>query len=118
MAWWDCFFGTKGISLRCTYMKKEAMKITFEGQTHRIDANTLINVLIHYQSIVNEANRELSGGSKKIELKVNAMEKGSFVIDVSLVESALRHIFSGEGLAYVASLCVVVEGVHKLYKTF
>ena len=94
------------------------MKITFEGQTHQIDANTLINVLIHYQNIVNEANKELSGGSKNIELKVNAIEKGSFVIDVSLIESALKHIFSSEGMTYIASLYAVVEGTHKLYKYF
>ena len=99
-------------------MKKKVMKITFEGQTHQIDANTLINVLIHYQNIVNEANKELSGGSKNIELKVNAIEKGSFVIDVSLIESALKHIFSSEGMTYIASLYAVVEGTHKLYKYF
>lgn len=94
------------------------MKITFEGQTHQIDANTLINVLLHYQNVVNEANRELSGGSKSIEMKINAIEKGSFVIDVSVVESTLKHIFSGESLAYLASLYTVVDGAHKLYKWF
>lgn len=94
------------------------MKITFEGQTHQIDANTLINVLLHYQNVVNEANRELSGGAKNIELKINALEKGSFVIDVSVVESAIKHLFSGESVAYLASLYAVVDGTHKLYKWF
>ena len=94
------------------------MKITFEGQTHQIDANTLINVLLHYQNVVNEANRELSGGSKNIELKINAIEKGSFVIDVSVVESTIKHIFFGESLTYLASLYAVVDGTHKLYKWF
>lgn len=97
-------------------MKKKVMKITFEGQTHQIDANTLINVLLHYQNVVNEANRELSGGSKNIELKINAIEKGSFVIDVSVVESVIKHIFSADSVAYLASLYAVVDGTHKLYK--
>lgn len=99
-------------------MDKKIMKITFEGQTHQIDANTLINVLLHYQNVVNEANRELSGGAKNIELKINALEKGSFVIDVSVVESAIKHLFSGESVAYLASLYAVVDGTHKLYKWF
>ncbi len=99
-------------------MKKKIMKITFEGQTHQIDANTLINVLLHYQNVVNEANRELSGGAKSIEMKINAMEKGSFVIDVSVIESTLKHIFSSESVAYLASLYTVVDGAHKLYKWF
>lgn len=99
-------------------MKKKVMKITFEGQTHQIDANTLINVLIHYQNVVNEANKELGGGTKNIELKVNAIEKGSFIIDISLVESLVKQLFSGEGLSYIANLYVVVEGIHRLYKAF
>ena len=99
-------------------MKKRIMKITFEGQTHQIDANTLVNVLLHYQNVVNEANRELSGGSKSIEMKINALEKGSFVIDVSVIESTLKHIFSSEGVAYLASLYAIVDGTHKLYKWF
>ena len=99
-------------------MKKKVMKITFEGQTHQIDANTLINVLIHYQNVVNEANKELGGGTKNIELKVNAIEKGSFIIDISLVESLVKQLFSGEGVSYIANLYVVVEGIHRLYKVF
>lgn len=94
------------------------MKITFEGQSHQIDANTLINVLLHYQNIVNEASKELSGGTKNIELKINALEKGSFVIDVSLIESAIKHLFSSESVAYIASLYAIVDGTHKLYKHF
>lgn len=99
-------------------MRKKVMKITFEGQTHQIDANTLINVLIHYQNVVNEANKGLGGGSKNIELKVNAIEKGSFIIDISVVESLAKQLFSSEGMAYLASLYTVVDGVHKLYKMF
>ena len=90
------------------------MKITFEGQTHQIDANTLINVLIHYRNVVNEANKELGGGTKNIELKVNAIEKGSFIIDISVIESLVKQLFSGESIAYLASLCTVIEGVHIL----
>lgn len=96
-------------------MKKE-MKIVFEGQNSQIDANTLINVLIHYQTVVAEANKELGGGTKDIELKVNAIEKGSFIVDVSVVESVVRQIFSGGTLEYLASLCTVVGGVFGAYK--
>lgn len=96
-------------------MKKE-MKIVFEGQNSQIDANTLINVLIHYQTVVAEANKELGGGTKDIELKVNAIEKGSFIIDVSVVESVIKQIFSGSTMEYLASLCTVVGGVFGAYR--
>lgn len=91
------------------------MQIVFEGQTHQIDANTLINVLIHYQTVITEANKELGGGAKIIDLKVNAIEKGSFVVDVSLVEG-LKEIFTGGNIGYMADLCTVVGGVFGAYK--
>jgi len=98
-------------------MKRIKMKIKFEGQAHQIDANTLINVLIHYQSVISEANKMLGGGAKSIELKVNAFEKGSFVIDVSMVESVIKQIFSGDTVGYLADLGAVVGGVYAAYKT-
>ena len=96
-------------------MKTRRMQIVFEGQSNQIDANTLINVLIHYQTVITEANKELGGGAKTIDLKVNAIEKGSFIIDVSLVES-LTQIFTGENIGYVADLCAIVGGVFGAYK--
>lgn len=97
---------------------KESMKIVFEGQTHQIDANTLINFLIHYNTIVGAANRELGDGTKKIVVKVNAIEKGSFVIDIELVESILVAMFSAEGITYLANLSEVIGGIFLLHKVF
>lgn len=96
-------------------MKKKRMQIVFEGQNSQVDANTLINVLIHYQTVITEANKELGGGSKTINLKVNAIEKGSFIIDVSLVES-IKEVFTGGTMGYLADLCAVVGGVYGAYK--
>jgi hypothetical protein len=64
---------------------------------------------------VNEANRELSGGSREVELKINALEKGSFNVDVELVES-VKQIFSKDSITYIASLCTVIGGTYGLYK--
>lgn len=91
------------------------MKIVFEGQTHQIDANTLINVLIHYQTVITEANKELGGGSKSVELKVNALKEGSFIVDVSIAES-IKELFSSNTVEYLANLSAVVGGVYAAYK--
>ena len=96
-------------------MKTKRMKIVFDGQTHQIDANTLINVLIHYQTVISASNKELSGGSKSVELKVNALEKGSFIVDVSVIES-IKGLFSANTMEYLASLSAVVGGVYAAYK--
>lgn len=96
-------------------MNYNLMKIIFDGKEGQIDANTLIVALGHYQTIMGEANKEL-GAAKTLELKVNALEKGSFVIDVSIVESFLKQVFSGDSMEYVANVCAVVGGVYGAYK--
>lgn len=99
-------------------MKQKQMKIRFEGQTHQIDANTLINVLIHYQNIVEIANREFGNEEKRITIKVNAIEKGSFVVDIDLCQNIVQQLFSSEGMSYVSDLMGVIGGVFGVYHFF
>ena len=94
------------------------MQLELQGQTHSIDANTLVNMLIHYQAIVTEANRQLSGGSREVTLKVNALKQGSFIIDVSVVQNIVSQLFSKDTVSYVADLCGAVGGVYALYRKF
>lgn len=63
-------------------------KIKFDGEKHQIDANLLINNLIHTTTIIQELNRNLDSG-KKVDIQIKALEKGSFLIHIDLVETAL-----------------------------
>lgn len=99
-------------------MRRKQMKIKFEGQTHQIDANTLINVLIHYQNIITIANRELGGAEKQVSVRINAIQKGSFVVDIDLAQNLVQQLFSKEGREYVAFLVTVTEAVFNMYKHF
>ena len=94
------------------------MQLKFEGQTHSIDANTLVNVLVHYQAVVTEANRQFGGGAREVSIQVNAIEKGSFVIDISVVQNIMQQLFSKDTVEYLAGLTAIVGGVYALYKTF
>lgn len=94
------------------------MQLELQGQEHSIDANTLVNILVHYQSIVTEANKQLGGGSREVTLKVNALKQGSFIIDVSVVQNILSSLFSKDSVSYVADLCGAVGGVYALYRKF
>jgi hypothetical protein len=93
------------------------MQIKFEGQEHQIDANTLIGILIHYSAIITEANKELSGGSKSVTVKINAIEKGSFILDVGLQES-MQSIFSSGSVSYLASLITISSAAFSLYNKY
>lgn len=98
-------------------MNKESMQISFDGQSHQIDANILITTLIHYTSVIQQANGELSGGTRNVQVNINAFKEGSFVVDICLSEG-IKSIFSAETVAYLAGLTTVVGGVFGLYKTF
>ena len=95
-------------------IKKEAsFVIELGGNAHQIDANTLINILTHYNNIVAMANSEWGGGAKEVKLRVTALKKGSF--DVNLCIESLKNIFSAENDEYLAYLVAIVGGVVKLY---
>lgn len=95
---------------------EKAIKFKFEGQNHSIDANTVINTLIHYQSIINIINEELGEGDYKIKMQVNAFEQGSFIIDVSLVSSFIEKVFNRENVQYLTNLVSVFGVVFMVYQ--
>jgi hypothetical protein len=97
--------------------QKESMQIVFGGQESQIDSNTLINALVHYNSIIAVTNQEFGKGNRNVNVKINAIEKGSFIIDLSLNES-LTTLFSAENIAYISGLVTIVGGVFAAYKYY
>lgn len=88
-------------------------KLKFDGQLNQIDANVLINSLIHTTAIIQEINRYLDTG-KKIEIKVRALEKGSFLVHIELLESALdsiKSLFTKENADLAASIVTILAGI-------
>lgn len=93
-------------------------KLKFDGQLVQIDANILINSLIHTTSVIQEINRFLDSG-KKIEIKVKAPEKGSFLIQLNLVETALdsiKSIFTKENLEVAGTIIGILTGLISIKK--
>lgn len=97
--------------------KTRTMIITFEGESHQIDANTLVSVLSHYNSIIALANQEYGNGNRNVHLSVNALEKGSFNILLSLGEG-LKTIFSSDSIKYLTELAGLIAALFKTYKIF
>lgn len=101
-------------------MSKEnnLLKIKYEGQSHQIDVNTLITSLVHTTTIVQEANKYVDN-SKKIDVKIKALEKGSFEILFLLEDSTiLNNIFSKGSVEYIPGLVTIVGGIYGAYKFF
>lgn len=93
-------------------------KIKFDGRKHEIDANILINNLIHITTIIQEINRNLDSG-KKIEINVKALEKGSFLIhlglDETLIES-LKNLLTKENIEVASKIITTFASIIKLKK--
>jgi len=93
-------------------------KIKFNGEQHQIDANILINNLIHTTSIIQEINRELHSG-KTIDIKVKALQKGSFLIHIDLVETtfdSLKNLLTRENIETAGAIIGGFIGLIELKK--
>lgn len=98
----------------------EALKIKFDGESHQIEANTFINSLLHFTTIVQELNRGLGATERKVEIKINALERGSFMVDllihVSDIAGAAGTLFSVNALPAIADLIKSVGALYNLAK--
>lgn len=93
-------------------------KIKFDGEKHQIDANLLVNNLIHTTTIIQELNRNLDSG-KKIEIKIKALEKGSFLIHIDLIETVLdglKNLLTRENAETAGVIIGAFVGLIKLKK--
>ncbi|MBM2815543.1 MAG: hypothetical protein HW421_2305 [Ignavibacteria bacterium] len=93
-------------------------KIKFDGQISQIDANILISSLIHTTNAIQEINRFLDSG-KKIQIKVKAPEKGSFLIEINLIETvieSLQGIFNKTNIEVTAAIIAILVGIIQIKK--
>ena len=97
------------------FMSQASLKIRFEGQEHQIDANTLISTLKHYELLVALINDEIGEGEKKINLKINSFDRGSFIIDIDVVTTWMETLFSKENIQYTANVVNIFGVLFTLY---
>ncbi|MBR1792105.1 MAG: hypothetical protein IJ764_00485 [Bacteroidales bacterium] len=99
-------------------MKKqeESLQITLGGGSHQVDANTLINELVHFTTVINAANDEYGQNNRKINIKVNALKEGSFIIDLSVAENLAASLFSRSSIEYAAAIVTLVGVAFKVYR--
>src|SRR6218665_709601 len=99
-------------------MEGNDFKIKFDCQQHQVDANVLVSSLIHTTAIVQEINKYLNSG-KKIEIKVKALEKGSFLCHIELIETALdalQNLLTKENAEARATIIGTLVGLIQLKK--
>lgn len=102
-------------------LMREHFKIKFNtqeeggslGYASQIDANTFINYLFHFNTLVQEINKEIAP-NRKISVKINALSKGSFLVDIEL-QSAFdivkQLVLSVAGRADLSSIMSILSGL-------
>lgn len=95
----------------------DVLKLKYGGDSHSIDANTYINSLIHFTTIVQEVNKEIDI-DKKVDVRIQANRPGSFVVDLVVVTQdiagQLRSMFTAENVKYATTVINAVTGVYKI----
>lgn len=89
------------------------LKIIFGGASHEIDADVLIESLVNYSLVAQEASFYLSPDSK-VNIKIKATKEGSFELIHDFVAFAGNNLFTGDHLQYAAALVTVVGGLYGL----
>ncbi|GAB3767750.1 hypothetical protein GCM10028818_01110 [Spirosoma horti] len=90
-------------------------RVRFGGDLHEIDSNTLVNYLLHLNTIITEVNRELEP-ERKIKVKIKALEKGSFevLVQIQSIIEQIKGLFSADDAGYVANIITIVSGLYAL----
>ena len=94
------------------------LKLKFGTNTDEIDANTLINSIIHFSTIVQEVNKGLGTG-RDLEVKIKAFEPGSFIVNLIIetsIAAGLSGIFTKDNVALAADIAGAITGVYGLTK--
>ncbi len=95
-------------------MQTNDFKIVFGMDEHEVDVETLIGCLMHTSNLIHEVNHSLTiDTDKKIEIKIKALEQGSFEINIGLVEKTLETLFTKDGVKYSVCIIKIVSGIYK-----
>lgn len=88
-------------------------QVKFDGQMHQVDVNLMVASLLNFTTILQETNAHISP-EKKVDIRIKAPEKGSFLLTLSLVLSEPSNLLTG--LAASADVVGVSIGLFQLRK--
>ena len=91
------------------------IEIKFGGDLHEINVDLLVESLVSYSLVTQEAAAYIAPGSV-INIKVKAPQEGSFTIILDLITENAPSLFTRENLQLAANLVVVVGGLYGLKK--
>lgn len=89
------------------------LQVRFDGQLHQVDVNLLVASLLNFTTILQEVNAHISP-EKKLDIKIKAPEKGSFLLILSLLLDEPTNLLTG--LSATADIATVALGLFEIRK--
>lgn len=81
-------------------------RVKFGGKPNEIKVHTLLKSLSSITTIIEEVNNEIGTG-KKIDIKIKALEKGSFLVPIGLSEAEIT-LLSGLSLKAIEMIVKII----------
>lgn len=94
---------------------KASLIVTLEGE-NTIDVATLMSMLTHYVMIAERANQIVGQGDYKAQVKVKALNEGSFEISLEVVTTWIENLLSRSNVSYAGDLASCIGLAFVLYK--
>lgn len=89
---------------------EKKMIIKFEGQTHQVDINTLTSSLLVFSESLKEINKDIGSG-KNIEIKIEALNPGSFEIHTIVNAVAESNLLTA--VSQLGGVATIIGGAYK-----
>lgn len=96
-------------------MNNKNLEIKFGGDLQEIDVDLLIESLVSYSSVIQEASAYLSPGTK-VDIKIKAPKEGSFIILLNLIAENGGDLFTKENVDLAARIVTIVGGLYGFKK--
>ncbi|MGB9805045.1 hypothetical protein, partial [Desulfofundulus sp.] len=94
------------------FMKnKVSLCIKYESQVYQIDVDTLVVSLLHFSELTSAVSKELIPAGE-IKLKIEATEKGSFVVILEAVKGIIGGLFD-----FLTNEKETIDSIHKVINT-
>ncbi|MCX8480992.1 MAG: hypothetical protein ORN58_03645, partial [Sediminibacterium sp.] len=87
----------------------------YKGADNEIGIDLFIESLTNYSIVAQEISSQLHRDSK-LDIKIKALEKGSFIVTLEHIIQNVPNLFSKDNISYASGLITVIGGIYSFKK--
>ena len=90
-------------------------KVKFGGKLNEVNVNTFLKSLASISTVVDEINKEVGEG-QKLEIRIKATERGSFLVHLGLLSSQIADLIGQMDFELASKVVTMLVGIFTLRK--